>query len=62
MRTQQEGKERKEKKRMTKRCLHREQTVATVRKRPRLLTWEGVLEETKLRLRSNAVFVETVDI
>ena len=58
----QEKTKRKEgkKKRETKCCLQREQTVATVGNRSRLLTWEGVLEETKLRLRTNAVLVETV--
>ena len=50
-------KEKKEKKkRMANRCLQREQTVATVGKRPRLLAWEGVLEEARLRLRSGRAF------
>ena len=40
----------------TKRCLQRNQTVATVDNRPRLLAGEGVLEETKLRLRKERGF------
>ena len=49
-RKQKENKERKDGGRKTKRCLQRKQTAATVENRPRLLSWVGVLEETKLHL------------
>ena len=50
------GNREKKEERKTKRCLHREQTVATGGNRPSLLTWEGVLEETTRRLRKERGF------
>ena len=47
-------KRKQKEKRKTQRCLQR--NLATVGKRPTLLTWEGVLEETKLRLRKERGF------
>ena len=52
-----ESKERKERKKgKTKRCLQREQKGATLGNGPTLLGREGVLEETKLRLRNKRGF------
>ena len=51
-RNRKKGEREMKEERKTKRCLQREQTVATAGNRPRILTWEGVLEETRLHLPS----------
>ena len=56
------GKREKKEERKKKRWLQREETVATVGERTRLLTWEVVLERRSFVSEVDAVLVETVCI